>query len=576
MKEKIKKALTPKKGSVLILVMISLLILTTLGTGILSVSSHVRHSSQVTKNEAVAMLAAEAGYERAIFNISKQKDVLSAIQKNLKGMSGKVEVTNGYTDYTIGLHTFVGSRPVYKITSSGHSGEFNRTVEVLVVQAASGWEMGKCRVPTGLNSTAPVYFASGEVINIPLQINKLGDSPDKKDIYISGQPKFLKNVGMSESRYKRNYDKYSGVMGHFQGGIYFDQPNNRITDKDSIDSKIERFKDSTNSRFIFKPVDKTKPGSVTKSMPAVQLEFYSSRSGVGKVRITNNCTVRGYQRSRSYDYKINNSGGSEYKKYDIYAYHLRRKRERRVIRRITSTYVTQSFGSAESAPGGQIFVEGNVIIGGDLRRYNDDNQEIAGKITVVATGNIWVADSITVYDKRGKLRDADGMPSEDNPNALGLIAGGVIKVVDPGLIDNVDGGRPVVPRGFKYVAIGQRDGSDRKLPANMIVEAGVTVGGGGWGAENVGQRKNTNKTWQSWGRGRGRRWGRWVETNDNLILRGTLTEAIRGIVGSGTNGYIKKYYLDARLTQGILPGDIWLAGKFVPAPAGWKDYRPNL
>ena len=562
----------PKKGSVLILVMISLLVLTTLGAGLLSVSFNVRHSAQVTKNEAVAMLAAEAGYERAVFNLCKQKDVLSAIQKNLKGMSGRVNVTNGYTDYAISLYTFVGSRPIYKITSKGRSGEFDRTVEVLVVQAASGWEMGKCRIPTGRNSTLPVYFVSGEVIDIPLQINKLDDSPDRKDIYISGRPNFLQSVAMSESRYKKGYDKYSGVMDYFKDGIYFDQPNNRITDKESINSKIERFKKSTKPRFVFKPVDKTKRGSVANSMPAVQLEFYSNKRGVGKVRITNNCTVRGYQRNRSYDYKINNSGSSEYEKYDIYAYHLRRKREKRITRKITDTYVKQSFGSAESEPGGQIFVDGNVIVGGDLRGYNNDNQEIAGKITVVATGNIWVADSITVYDKRGKLRDADGMPSEDNPNALGLIAGGVIKVVDPGLVDNFKGKRGFQPKGFRYAKIGQRDGSKRKLPANMVVEAGITVGGGGWGAENVGQRKNTNKKWQSLGR----RGGRWVETNDNLIVRGTLTEAIRGIVGSGSNGYIKKYYLDERLTQGILPGDIWLAGKFVPAPAGWKDYRPGI
>ena len=71
----------------------------------------------------------------------------------------------------------------------------------------------------------------------------------------------------------------------------------------------------------------------------------------------------------------------------------------------------------------------------------------------------------------------------------------------------------------------------------MVVEAAVTVGGGGWGAENVrsGGRKTTGN-------------------NDNLILRGTISECIRGIVGIiGSNGYLKKYYLDKRLLEGILP-----------------------
>jgi hypothetical protein len=25
--------------------------------------------------------------------------------------------------------------------------------------------------------------------------------------------------------------------------------------------------------------------------------------------------------------------------------------------------------------------------------------------------------------------------------------------------------------------------------------------------------------------------------------------------------------------NGILPGDIWFSGKYIPAPAGWSDYR---
>jgi hypothetical protein len=41
----------------------------------------------------------------------------------------------------------------------------------------------------------------------------------------------------------------------------------------------------------------------------------------------------------------------------------------------------------------------------------------------------------------------------------------------------------------------------------------------------------------------------------------------------GTDGYLKHYYLDWRLLTGILPGDIWLRGKYIPAPGGWHDYR---
>ncbi|MHC4627490.1 MAG: hypothetical protein ACYTDV_10960, partial [Planctomycetota bacterium] len=63
---------------------------------------------------------------------------------------------------------------------------------------------------------------------------------------------------------------------------------------------------------------------------------------------------------------------------------------------------------------------------------------------------------------------------------------------------------------------------------------------------------------------------------DQLIVRGTITEAMRGVVGLiGNDGYLKSYYLDSRLLEGILPGDMWLRGKYVPAPAGWNEYRPT-
>lgn len=280
-----------------------------------------------------------------------------------------------------------------------------------------------------------------------------------------------------------------------------------------------------------------------------------------KVRITNNCTVRGYPGNTN-DYKIvPGSGGGTYQKYDIYAYHYAPQNQTPVTAPVESTYVTQKFGSKESEPGGQIYVEGDVVIGSS----DYTNMVVNGKMTIVATGNIWIADSIVVDGDH----DANGMPAANNPNVLGLIAKGVVKVVDPGMSNSTS---PADPPGatvndrltpsnkHDYKPIANASGGDRALPHTMVVEAAVTVGGGGW-AENVhvGGRKVTGPGNQ-----------------DFLVLRGTISECVRGIVGIvGTNGYIKQYYLDKRLLEGILPGNIWFGGKYVPAPAGWHDYRPQ-
>ena len=552
-----------KRGSVLVLVIVSIVILTALGTGLLSVAYGVRRQAISFKNEAVAMLAAEAGYEKAVFWMSQQQDMLNALQGGEPGASGTLQFQGGDCDYNIELYTFIGYRPVYKITSNGHSGIFNRTVDVFVVQAISGWDMGMCRVATGSTSTYPVSYATDEIIDMPIHINKLDDSPDNRDIYISGSPQFLQPVAMGESRYTDvGSDKYSGVMGFFDGGICFDQPDSRITDEDSIQSKIDRFNESTDLQFSFTPVA---GAPVTNPLPAVGLEFFVE-GGVGKVRITNDCTVRGFKQSmnsRTYDFRIRpGSEGTEYERYYIYAYHLMPEGGGEIIRPLEDTYVTQSIGGVESEPGGQIFVDGSVVISGG------NPSTVKGKISVVATGNIWVADSVVVDG----THDEDGTPSEDNPNVLGLISRRVIKVVDPGMSDYsyVDD-TPVEPDGFEYVPIGLSDYSEpnenelheRHLSDPMVVEAAMTVGGGGWGAENVrrgfyGGRKETSGN------------------QDDLVLRGTISEALRGVVGLiGRDGYLKQYYLDQRLLGGILPGDIWMQGKYIPAPAGWHDYRPS-
>ena len=572
MRTKIKQSRFCCDGSVLVLVVVSLIILATLGGGLLTVAYGVRHRAIAMKNETVAMLAAEAGYETAIFWMSQQDDMLNALQDEVTGTNETLEFADGDCDYKIEFYSFIGARPVYRVISNGHSGMFNKTVDVLVVQAIGGWDMGICRVPAGSSSTYPVSYASGEIIDMLLHINKLDDSPDERDIYISGSPQFLQPVGMGESRYTdEGSDKYASVMGLFDGGICFDQPDSKITDESAIVEKVERFEESTANQFKFCPAANA---AVSNPLPAVQLEFFVE-DGVGKVRITNDCTVRGFKQSSdssTWDFKVKpGTGGTEYERYDIYAYHLMPddadSTGERFVSRVDETYVTQSIGGAESEPGGQIFVNGNVIIGGDKSSHSGD-QVIKGKITVVATGNIWIADS-TVVDGE---HDADGKPSSDNPNILGLISQGVIKVIDPGMSDYsyVDD-KPVEPNNFEYVPIGRPDYDDdddenkhkRHLPDLMEVEAAITVGGGGWGAENVrrspyGDRKEAGGY------------------PDYLIVRGTIAEAIRGVVGLiGSDGYIKHYYLDERLLQGVLPGDIWLQGKYIPAPAGWHDYRPT-
>lgn len=578
-----------EKGSALALVVMSLVVLITLGLGMLSAAYGVRHKAIKLKNEAIAMLAAEAGYEKAVFWMSQQQDVLSSLQEGVAGTSGAISFADGNCDYQIQFFSFVGSRPVYKITSYGHSGAFDRTVEVLLVQAISGWDMGMCRVPTGMSATAPVYFANGEIIDMPLHINDLQDNPDFIDIHILGDPQFMQSVAMGESRHTDGgSDKYGPVMDSFDNGVYFDQPDSKITDSDSIQTKVDRFSDTTKVQYSFSPKAKA---PVTKPHAAVQLEFYVE-GGVGKVRVTNDCTVPGYQRNgdnKTYDFQIKPGGSktTQFTRYDIYPYHyMPENAEQEGLRfavPIEDTYVTQSFGGEKSEPGGQIFIDGDVIIGGDRAEDNGD-QVVKGNITVVSTGNIWIADSVLVDG----AHNADGTPSAGNPNMLGLISQGVIKVVDPGIssyspggINSYPGPPPEVNKS-EYVPIGREDSGkwvwkrvgrrwkkvyepaeeyERHLPNEMVVEAAITVGGGGWGAENV---------------RRGAYGGRKEDggNQDKLILHGTITEAIRGVVGLiGGDGYLKYYYFDERVLEGVLPGDIWLRGKYIPAPAGWVDYR---
>ncbi len=584
-----------RRGSALVLVMISLIILMASGVAMMAVSYGVRRESIQAKNEAVAMLAAEAGYERAIFRMSQQPDLLTAlsdedfeaseslsiIKPDEEGYEGDDSEQTGTVDYTIYFDSFMGSRPVYKVSATGHCGIFDRTLDVYVIQAVSGWDMGMCRVPKNETTTQEVYYVNGEIIDMPLHINCYNDQPydDEIDIWIDGSPDFQRVITMSESQYESDGDdKYSDVMYLFDEGIYFLQPSSRIMDRDAVQQKIDIFRGTLQSQkpqYIYTPAAN---GSVTNAAEAVQIEFFVE-SDTGKVRITNNCTVRGSD-SGNYDYKIDDDYESlRFEKYKIYGYHYipedAETNGDRVTYDLTDTYVTPTYGEVEGEPGGQIYVNGNVVIGGDLSGHSG-NQLVKGRITIVATGNIWVADTILLDGDHG----GDDLPSEDNENVLGLVAQGVVKVIDPGEVEDclVEGERTWVPGGHggghweyeyivqevsgaEYEPIGTSGGSgeyDRLLPRYTEIEASITVGGGGWGAEDVGGRKD------------------YGSSDNYLVVRGTITEVVRGVVGAGLNGYKKRYYLDERLLEGILPGDIWLKGKYIPAPAGWHDYRAQL
>jgi hypothetical protein len=602
---------TTNNGFVLPLVLIAMVILMALIIGATMTSYGSRLQAVQTKSQTEAMLAAEAGYENAIFWMSQQSDILGAIQAG--GGDGTIAFETGNCTYEINFRDFIGARPVFRVTATGICGRpsFTRIVDVDVVQETSGWAMGACRVPTSGTSTTttattPVSFVAGEIITMPLHINDRQDSPDLIDISISGSPQFRKKVEMGESRKTSGgTDKYASVMSLFDDGIDFDQPNVRITDETAVTSKINRFRDSTAAAFRFTPVGRAvvgNPASPCDPCAAVQLQFYVDANGTGKVRIFPSCTIRHYRRSSSYstwDYKLTPGSSTQFQKYDIYAYHYFDPNDsNNKTVNVTDAYVTQTFGGYTSDPGGQIYVNGNVIIGGDSNSTIDPcgfgSQLVKGKITVVATGNIWIGDSIYVQGNH----DANGMPTANNPNVLGLIAQGVIKVVDPGMSSYGSGSYSypaaagtapvhlhpsskatgvndsVLGASHKhfYCPIGNKKNiSDannlRCLPHEVVVEAALTIGGGGWGAENVATgstSSNPNRKEYTSG------------TMDNLKVHGSITEVIRGVVGlpSQNDGFLKEYSIDTRLMSGILPGDIWFSGKYIPAPAGWHDHSP--
>lgn len=599
-------------GSVLVLVVVMMIILSIVGMGILTVSCGVQIRYARLKNETMAMLASEAGYEKAIFWMGQQGDIMGAL--NSSGASGTMSVGTSSCTYNVAFDSFVGSRPLFRITTVGTSGSAKRAVDVLVIQEIGGWSMAKCKVPDNKGSLVAVNFVDGETIDMDVHINDSKDTPDSRDIYIIGSPKFVGKVGMGEDRYAdKGSDKYSDVINLFNGGIKFNQPAIRITDEAAVQSKLDRFRASTNPTYIFRPTATANisplsptPVNVT-AHPGVQIEFYKDAAGVGMLRITNDCTVIGCQRSGNgvtNDWKVvPGSSGTSFTKYDVYAYHYSKNTTASIVIPVTSTYVRQTFGGKQSEPGGQIFVYGDVILGS-----NAYQMVLKGKLTIVAQrsgtstddGHIWIADKLMVDGTHYSDTDPchPGLPALDNPNVLGLIAQGVVKVIDPGLAgyarstsDKYPGPPPgsaapytlndSVTSSIKhtYVPVGEAASTtlyDRKLPDPMVIEAAITVGGGGFGAENVadfpsnhgGRREDGESLSPSSER-----------LTDQLVLHGSLCEVMRGIVGvsygSQVDGFQKNYYTDERLLNGVLPGDLWFSGRYIPAPDGWKDYRTS-
>ncbi|MBM4028474.1 MAG: hypothetical protein FJ280_24225 [Planctomycetes bacterium] len=267
-------------GTSLGLVVLSLTILTTVGFGMLAVGVGARRQAAAIKGNFAALLAAEAGYERAVFWMSQQPDMLSALQQGVGGTTGTLTFPDSSCTYQISLFSFAGARPVFRIVSYGCSGPFDRYVDVLTVQAASGWDMGASRVPSGSGGTTPVYFVAGEIVDMPVCINKANDQPDVKDIFISGTPVFRQPVVLGESRFTAGgVDKYADVMGLFGGGIYFDQPASRVTDESSAETKITRFRNSTKAQYRFTPGGQRLRVEPTARDPARVLRRRGRRQG---------------------------------------------------------------------------------------------------------------------------------------------------------------------------------------------------------------------------------------------------------------------------------------------------------
>jgi hypothetical protein len=567
-----------RKGSILVLVLILLAVLILAGLALLKVSEGRLIETVRIKSLESASAAAEAGYENAVFWMSQQPDMLESLESASQSVS--LSFPQSSADYKITFANFIGARPVFKVEANGYHGIYQKTIQAYLVQAISGWELAKCQIPSTPTKTEAAYFVTGEIINMPMHINDLKDNPDNADIYISGSPQFKEHISMGESRYTSGKkDKYASLMKLFPKGISFSQPASRIIDSATISAKVQRFYDSTNLTYRLTPqivqnlpkdsAGKTGFYSNISDVPAVHLKFYV-KDGHGYLRIYNDCTVATYLRGGSdnntWDYRINPNSGTPYAKYGIYGCHFAPSTytDVQIDDPDMPIYVRQKFGNIESKPGAQIYIDGNVVIGcsqEDIAILGADINKVKGQISIVSTGIIWLTNVLTIDGSRQE----DGMPSMDNPNIIGLISQALIRLADPGMTDNnllYNSSFFDVSTVTGYVPIGLSGGAklyNRKLPKTVVVEAAITLGGGGWGPENLYRhggfpgRKNFDSQ------------------NDILILRGTITEPLIGLTASDKNGFLEQDHYDKRLMSGILPGNIWLKGKYLLVPGGWNE-----
>ncbi|RKY11914.1 MAG: hypothetical protein DRP65_02820 [Planctomycetota bacterium] len=627
------------KGSVLVLAVVVVFALMILGFGILTAAYGARRRAANLRDQAMSELAAEAGYEAAIRWMHQQADVLSGVKKGGRvrgrGRGTGTETTRmirensllggfgrGGFNYTISFDRFLGTQPVYKIVSEGYYGLFKKRIQSHVVQAVGGWDMGLCEIPSGMWGSRRAWFTGEDIIEMPIHINCEGAPEDDIvdiDVWKRDKPKFNYHVSMGESRYTwwgHSKDKYSSLIDLFEKGIYFDQPQCNVTDPESAGAntsaaaKVARFKSSTSGTFDFSGANAPLADSAVELVsgdwslePAVQLQFYVDGLGAGMVRVTNNCTVCCTEGAGN-DYILASGQVNPYTLYPIYGYHYADS-SASIDYPITSTYVRQKVsspmgGMASAASGGQIFVNGNVIIGGAVGIDADGNMVMAGtrlysklkgRLMVVATGNIWVVHPVLYAGPQEPAEYEGGnliklVPAMENENVLGLFSQfGAVKVIDPQLSSNVPrySGNPNLPEVYTnaggsvltYQPVGFRaalpsskwerqlvDPYSSQTAASVVVQAAITSCGGGWGAENVssttglGARRNVNPNGK-----------------DILIVAGSITESVQGIVAEGSNGFRRCYYFDERLLTGILPGDMWLQSKYVPIPGGWSDSR---
>ena len=83
-----------KKAYALVLALVAAVVLLLLGAALLHICYGVRVRAARLKRETIAMFAAEAGYERAIFWMSQQGDILSGLADPTSGAFGTITFEN--------------------------------------------------------------------------------------------------------------------------------------------------------------------------------------------------------------------------------------------------------------------------------------------------------------------------------------------------------------------------------------------------------------------------------------------------------------------------------------------------